>query len=141
MHISNSATCALYSLGSTTGIVIDIGEELTTITPVYEGFVMQKAVKRIPIAGRDCTTYLGKKLSSKGEEIDFESLRNLKEKMSFVSVIEEETKESEYKLNDGRSIKLSSERFECMEPLFSPSLLGDESKEVEGRKKLPLSVN
>lgn len=43
------ATMACYACGRTTSTVIDIGHSGTTVSPVYDGYVEQKAVRRAPI--------------------------------------------------------------------------------------------
>lgn len=43
------ATLACYACGRTTSTVIDIGYNGTTVTPVYEGYVEQKGIRRSPI--------------------------------------------------------------------------------------------
>lgn len=43
------ATLACYASGRTTSTVVDIGYNGTTVTPVYEGYVEQKAIRRSPI--------------------------------------------------------------------------------------------
>jgi actin-related protein len=43
------ATLACYACGRTTSTVIDIGYSGTTVTPVYEGYVEQKGIRRSPV--------------------------------------------------------------------------------------------
>jgi len=43
------ATMACYACGRTTSTVIDIGYSGTTVSPVFEGYVEQKGVRRAPI--------------------------------------------------------------------------------------------
>jgi actin-related protein len=43
------ATLACYACARTTSTVIDIGYNGTTVTPVYEGYVEQKGIRRTPI--------------------------------------------------------------------------------------------
>ena len=50
--------------GLLTGVVIDSGDGVTHICPVYEGFSLPHLTRRLDIAGRDITKYLIKVMSS-----------------------------------------------------------------------------
>jgi actin-related protein len=49
VFFAKDATLACYACGRTTGTVVDIGYGGTTVTPVYEGYVEQKGIRRSPI--------------------------------------------------------------------------------------------
>jgi len=52
---ANTGTLGLYASGRTTGIVIDLGEGLTSIVPCYEGYSLPHATLKFDINGADLT--------------------------------------------------------------------------------------
>lgn len=69
--------------------MVDSGDGVTHIVPVYDGYSMTHQIKRLDVAGRDITKYLTKLLFARGYNVnpavDFESVRELKEKLCYVS--------------------------------------------------------
>eukprot|EP01049_Picozoa_sp_SAG25_P016163 SAG25_NODE_3586_length_1033_cov_1.014989_1_plen_253_part_00 len=97
--------------------------------------------QRLNAAGRHVTTYLKDLLLIRGyafnESADFDLLREIKEKLCFVSCdttldqhLANETTvlSKEYKLPDGQKINIASERFMAAECLFQPHLIGMEAR-------------
>ncbi|XP_023581658.1 actin-related protein 2-like [Trichechus manatus latirostris] len=83
--------------GLLTGVVVDSGDGVTHICPVYEGFSLPHLTRRLDIAGRDITRYLIKLLLLRGyafnHSADFETVRMIKEKLCYVGYnIEQEQK-------------------------------------------------
>ena len=74
--------------GLLTGIVIDSGDGVTHICPVYEGFALPHLTRRLDVAGRDITRYLIKLLLLRGyafnHTADFETIRMMKENLCYV---------------------------------------------------------
>lgn len=53
-----SSCCCIHLLGLISGVVVDSGDGVTHVVPVYEGFSLPFNMRRIDVAGRDVTRYL-----------------------------------------------------------------------------------
>lgn len=87
-YIAVQAVLTLYAQGLQTGVVVDCGDGVSHVVPVYEGHELKHAVKRLDIAGRDVTRNLIRLLDQRGyafnnQTSDFESIRELKEKLCY----------------------------------------------------------
>lgn len=120
---SVQAVLSLYSSGRTTGLVLDSGDGVTHAVPVYEGFSMPHAIRRVDVAGRDVTHNLQMLLRRSGHNFttsaELEVVRSIKEKCCYVALnpVKEEkeavsrgdgARKEEFKLPDGHSIKVSN---------------------------------
>merc|ERR1719231_1000646 len=141
VQCSIQAVLTLYAQGLLTGVVVDSGDGVTHIVPVYEGFALPQNIKRLNIAGRHLTEYMIKLLQLRGytfnRTADFETVREIKEKVCYVGydlelekklALETTTVMEKYTLPDGREINVGAERFEAPEALFTPSLVDCEQK-------------
>ena len=135
VYVAIQAVLALYAQGLSSGVVVDSGDGVTHIVPVYESTVLNHLTKRLDVAGRDVTRNLIALLLRRGYALnrtaDFETVRQIKEKLCYVSydlsldqrLAEDTTVLVEsYTLPDGRVIRVGSERFEAHECLFKPHL-------------------
>jgi actin, other eukaryote len=57
-YVAVSAVMSMYAYGRTTGLVVDAGEDVSHIVPVFEGFTISHAIEKMDIAGRVLTSYL-----------------------------------------------------------------------------------
>jgi len=142
LFISIQAVLSLYASGRTTGAVLDSGDGVTHVVPIYEGFAMPHAIMRIDVAGRDVTEHLQQLLRKSGyyfyTSAEKEVVRSIKESACYVAFDpskEEELLESDksgkptahkYKLPDGNIVEIGAERFRAPEILFHPDLIGEE---------------
>jgi len=138
-NIEPQAKMTLYAEGEETGVILDSGDGVTHVIPIFQNYLITHQIKRLDIAGRHITNYLTRLLQMKGyafnSTADFETVREIKEKYCFVSCdinsdrkldLETSFYNSESKLPDGRKIHISNEKFEAPEILFQPHLVQNE---------------
>ena len=126
-HLGNSSMLGLFAYGKTSGIVVDSGYNITSTVPVYEGFPLEYASKKINFGGEDISLKLLELIQKKLDN-SFRLLKgrlladDIKEKKGYISLNneEEEQEEVSYTLPDGKELKLGSELFKINEVLFNP---------------------
>ena len=134
-YVGSQAVLSLYASGRTTGLVVNCGDGVAHIVPIYEGYSLPHAIMRMDICGRDLTTYMTELLTdvsgSRGREI----ARSIKEELCYVAYDfndelkaynESSAREVNYTLPDGNIITIKSEQFRCPEALFEPTKYGRE---------------
>jgi actin-related protein len=141
LYVSTQAVLSLYASGRTTGIVCDIGDGVTHVVPIYEGYAMPHGIMRMNLAGRDLTEYMMKLLGERGAALttsgEREIARDVKEKCCYIAEdfdaeVEKAASgadgiELTYEMPDGTIISMGDARFRCPEALFHPEHLGIES--------------
>jgi len=138
------AVLSLYGSGRTTGCVIDIGDGVSHVVPIYEGFALSHTIARVDLAGRDITNYLQRLLRQKGHAFstgaEKEIVRDIKEKLCYVALNPEKEillakrvsgMEKVYMLPDGETITIGVERFLAPEVFFNPSVIGKELQPLD----------
>ncbi|KAF9357192.1 Arp2/3 complex subunit, actin nucleation center [Mortierella sp. NVP85] len=89
LALAASWTSSKVSQQTLTGTVIDSGDGVTHVIPVAEGYVIGSAIKSVPIAGRDLTSFVQHLLRERGEtmiplEDSLSVAQKIKEEYSYV---------------------------------------------------------
>lgn len=139
LHVAIPAVLSLLSIGKTTGIVMDSGDCVSQIVPIYESDVLHHAISRFNLAGNHITDYLATLMNEERgyyftTTADTEIVRDIKEKLAYVTLDYEQdletskyssSVEKSYELPDGEVITIGPERFRCAEIFFQPDLFHD----------------
>lgn len=139
INVAMPSVLALYSTGRTTGVVVDVGDGVSCIAPVFDGFALPGSIRRIDIAGRDITKQLQLQIMKDGYSMnsssEFEILRNMKERIGFVNYkisnsIHDDTFQN-FQLPDGKTLKVRNTSLsKSCEILFQPESFGYEEPKI-----------
>lgn len=142
--MKNQAVLSLLSTDRNTGFVVESGDEITNIVPIYEGYQIQDSIKRINLGGRDITNNLIILLENRGYDFNSnifwnidELFNNIKEQKCFVSYdYENDMKRTNdynfhYKDDDNVDLQINKELFMCSEILFNQNYEGNYDEGID----------
>ena len=135
--IIDTATTAVFSIGETTGLSIEIGCGLCTVCPVMDGKIFGPSVQKLNLAGMDVEDYLEKLLTQYGIFQKREIIQDIKERTLKISLNPNKDSQDpslnvKYLLPDGEKLDLSS-YFVIMaaEIIFNPILVGISGRSLQ----------
>lgn len=127
-YVGIQAALSIWASGNNTGLVIDIGDSLRQIVPVYEGYAIPSNAYKDNIAGKLVTQELRRLLIDERNCNNYrlETINDIKEKFAYVAFdLDKELEKSKnqddlsYFKPDGDNLYLNNERFRCTEVLFN----------------------
>jgi actin len=133
IHIEPQPVMTLYSTTKTSGLIVESGEGMTQIVPIFEGYLVKNGIKANNLAGNMVTKNFLKSLESKLKPHNLSNpmliAKKIKEKYSKVNLEENlpsnkanlREKCENFQLPDGNFIEIKNEIFDVPEILFNPS--------------------
>ena len=133
--VETDSLLCMYSAGRDTGLVVSSGDGLTSVLPIYQGYPIPGAARRLLLGGSDVTNYLTRLLTERGYYFrssgERQVVQGIKERLARVSYDFNQDmadsctqwradSEKEYMLPDCSMITVGSQLFECAECLFQP---------------------
>lgn len=124
---------SMFSVGLTTGLVIESGDGLTWVAPIINGVMQDHAVQKVSLAGIDVNHNLKNLLMREGVNITSsaadEIIQDIKEKNCYFVLDPNDPPKTGEKFSvpmpDGSTISIASYvLYQAPEVLFDPSMLG-----------------
>ena len=145
LFFGTQAVLSLFGYGKTDGLVLEVGEGVTQVAPVFNGYRLSHAVERAQLAGGDVTDYFGRLLQRNGLLVDGghdralygEMKKALVEALPSAAELEallgakDARRTRVYELPDGETLPLGHERFEAAELLFRPEVDGLQASSLQ----------
>lgn len=136
-YMDTTSVFSFYASGRTTGVVLELGHGVTSVTAINEDLVFHNAAKRLNFGGVDLTEYLQKILKEKGYTYkildDLNFITDIKENQGYVAAdYDKEVQKAmnstfcdkTYEFSDQSRLKIGLERFNFAELLFKPQMNG-----------------
>jgi actin len=151
IHIEPQPVMTLYSTTKTSGLIVESGEGMTQIVPIFEGYLVKNGIRANNLAGNMVTKHFLKSIDNRLKPFNLSNpmliAKKIKEKYSQVKIddkyISSDRNQSEsFELPDGNFIEIKNEKFDIPEILFDPSnfdldlqpiqqMIADSIKEVD----------
>ena len=136
--LMNTAVLSLFSTGTTTGLVADVGEGVTYTVPIFEGYALPHALYSMDVSGQDITNKLISEIQEQFPIVTpdlYHEIAKAKEKMCSVSLdyMEEMNMRDDPLNEEQRSYELPGDhiievnhqkRITATECIFEPRIVG-----------------
>ena len=144
--LMNTAVLSLFSTGSTTGLVAEVGEGVTYTVPIFEGYALPHALYNMEVSGKDVTNQLIEELGQTYPNVNadlYDHIRKAKEEMCHVSLEYHDemnsrddpltSEQRSYELPGGDIIEVNhTKRITAAECIFEPQrILGISHPELQ----------
>eukprot|EP01039_Chlorochromonas_danica_P002140 gene2140-2334_t len=125
--LSVSSPLTVYASGRTCGLAVECGAGLTSVVPVFEGFPLKHAQITAKLGGQDISAALKRLFNEKNVQIDLNSAKIVKEKLSYVRGYQNRDMPQTmndtmtFCLPDGNDVTVETKILrDCNEVLFQP---------------------
>ncbi|MBY9006825.1 MAG: zinc ribbon domain-containing protein [Candidatus Lokiarchaeota archaeon] len=135
-----SPILSCFSVGLTTGLVIESGDGITWIVPIVNGQIILQAVQRLNLAGMDVSNNLKTLLMREGINISSsavdEIIKEIKEKNCYFIIDPNNPQKGgdsiAYSMPDGSTVQIPDHvLYNSTEVLFQPSMIGSNSPGIQ----------
>lgn len=142
LHFEPQSVMSLYSTAKTSGLIVNSGETLTEIVPIYEGYIIPQGIRTTNVAGARLTMELIESLKPQMEKLNVTNstyiARKIKEKYFEIDLKGNLSKQDlnlkrnlDFELPDGNRLSLSSQNILLPEAIFNPGIISDDSKSLQ----------
>lgn len=146
LYLGSQPVYGLYASGKTSGVIVDIGHQLSYVVPIYEG-VCQSSVQGIPQTGEMIDDYLKSLFEKDSLQLSTETIQDIKHNLCYVAEdfdtelgkIEDLSKT--FTLPDGKEIRVGLERILGPELLFQEKIGKVDTIQSLTRKSIKICVN
>lgn len=135
VELLESEKCIMFSMGITTGVVVDIGKQVTRASAVYEGVTVHGTQREVFLGGDDVTIFLRNLLRQAGKDLSTSELMELDQLKEICCLVTSEPNAPVdpvgYNFTFTNSlIHLGQERAKATDVIFYPELVGKEEPSV-----------
>jgi actin len=139
IHMEPQPVMTLFATSKSSGVIIESGESMTHVVPIYESYIIPQGVRICNIAGNNMTNslytftkdklsklnvgnplHMTKRIKEKFLELKLDGLDYQTEYSRIISTDIIPNNENSFKLPDGNIIPIGDERYLVPELLFNP---------------------